>query len=299
MIVFVGNYFVQKRIKPISSLVAAIKEIVNGNLLVSVKESSSGEIGELIDNFNTMVEQLLNIITKLNNSSDSMTVASARLHDAFTNFSKGSAGRAETVKKIFIAIEHLVEDINANTGKSNQAIDITNKSAGGINEVVYMINESHEANKVIQDNVKIITEIAGKTNILALNAAIEAAHAGSAGKGFAVVAEEVRKLAEQSKEAANTIIDITNKGVEKSGMSNKKLNDILPAIKSSSNLIHDISSNNIKHSQNVEVIDNSINNLKKQADKSAKSSRMLADDADELKIQAAELHDIISFFKID
>ena len=56
--------------------------------------------------------------------------------------------------------------------------------------------------------VDTISGIAGQTNLLALNAAIEAARAGEQGRGFAVVAEEVRKLAEQSQEAAKHIADL-------------------------------------------------------------------------------------------
>ncbi|HOG34275.1 MAG TPA: methyl-accepting chemotaxis protein, partial [Petrotogaceae bacterium] len=56
--------------------------------------------------------------------------------------------------------------------------------------------------------VNSISEIAFQTNLLALNAAIEAARAGEHGKGFAVVAQEVKKLAEQSKESASSISEI-------------------------------------------------------------------------------------------
>jgi methyl-accepting chemotaxis protein len=65
-----------------------------------------------------------------------------------------------------------------------------------------------ERSKEIGMIVETIAGIAGQTNLLALNAAIEAARAGEQGKGFAVVAEEVRKLAEQSEEAARHIADI-------------------------------------------------------------------------------------------
>ena len=64
--------------------------------------------------------------------------------------------------------------------------------------------KSTEINKIVE----VITGIATETNLLALNAAIEAARAGDAGKGFAVVAEQVRKLAEDSKQAADQINDL-------------------------------------------------------------------------------------------
>ena len=79
--------------------------------------------------------------------------------------------------------------------------------ANAVDRASETVGQLGEFGQQIGDIVKTIDEIAAQTNLLALNAAIEAARAGEQGRGFAVVAEEVRKLAEESQQAAASIAD--------------------------------------------------------------------------------------------
>ena len=82
--------------------------------------------------------------------------------------------------------------------------EVRESSAAMAGSITALAAKSEQIGGIVQA----ITGIAGQTNLLALNAAIEAAHAGEQGRGFAVVAEEVRKLAEESERAADSIAEL-------------------------------------------------------------------------------------------
>lgn len=100
------------------------------------------------------------------------------------------------------------KDAAAGRESVEQAVAQIKLMAGQMNSSAKVVESLGERSNEIGQIVETISNIASQTNLLALNAAIEAARAGEAGRGFSVVAEEVRKLAEQSGEAATTIAQL-------------------------------------------------------------------------------------------
>ena len=116
--------------------------------------------------------------------------------------------------KAYERLRKSIDEIVHITNSVYDAVAAVSKSAGTLATVGQeAIKQAKFLQEKNDDTVKVIdfiTNIAGQTNLLGLNAAIEAARAGEQGRGFAVVAEEVRKLAEQSREATEKIQQTLN-----------------------------------------------------------------------------------------
>ena len=114
------------------------------------------------------------------------------------------------VQLISASVEHA--DISAN--ELTEVVDITNKMSELSGNVENILEDFKKEFENVKEETSTIEGITSQTNLLALNASIEAARAGDAGKGFAVVAEQIRVLAEQSKDAVVNIQNVTGNVVD-------------------------------------------------------------------------------------
>lgn len=204
-------------------------------------------------NLNSLIVQLANTSEQLAASSEELTAnaeqsaqASTQVADAVSEVANGAekqlhlADNASTeVKQISNAIGQVAgntENVAASAEKTaqtandgeaaiKQAVNQMSIIEQKTNNTSVVIGELEEKSKQIGQIVDVISNISGQTNLLALNAAIEAARAGEAGRGFAVVAEEVRKLAEQSQNAAKEITDLIGEVQAKTNSAVTFMND--------------------------------------------------------------------------
>ncbi|MFU7515044.1 methyl-accepting chemotaxis protein [Clostridium sp. HCS.1] len=212
--------------------------------LNSIKKSLSGLIKK-VKNESNHTEEAIDIINKniydLNTSLESMAATSEEVNAIMEETSAST----EEINNSIQSIEINIESINnkAKDGAkisdeiSRRAIDNKKFITKDLKNANNILNDSKETlrNAINQTKViskiyelsEIIIDITEQTNLLALNASIEAARAGEAGRGFAVVAEEIRKLAEASKDS---VIKIKETGSEIS-------NSVNGLISGSNNLI--------------------------------------------------------------
>ncbi|WP_215830609.1 methyl-accepting chemotaxis protein [Pelorhabdus rhamnosifermentans] len=241
VLILSGFYITRIITKPLHAMVLICKEFAAGDFRDKPRRFiRKDEIGQLADalvdvrgslrilmkNVNESAEQVAASSEELTASADQSAQAANQVAESITEVATNADQQlsaandtSAVVEQMSASIQQIAANANEVAGQSAQASDTANEGNKSVDKAVsqmahieqtvvssaQVVAKLGERSKEIGQIVDTISGIAGQTNLLALNAAIEAARAGEQGRGFAVVAEEVRKLAEQSQEAAKQI----------------------------------------------------------------------------------------------
>lgn len=243
IIVLASQYITNKRtFAPIKDLMGALEKLSTGDFTVQLK-TSDDELGQVNAKFNSMVNQIKELVTTIksvseqsaeqsqflfsavetnnNNSttitnniaemSDSVSKQSTSISESVISLQEISSG-VTTIADNTSELSHISLQMKEQSERGNQNVEqvieqmnsINTSVKNSVNTIEKLQNRSQEIGQIVQ----VITEIASQTNLLSLNASIEAARAGEHGRGFAVVADEVKKLSEESRNSADQIIEL-------------------------------------------------------------------------------------------
>jgi methyl-accepting chemotaxis protein len=244
--------------RPLGVLARHAQELRDGNLAVRTDDELPGEFRALADAMNSTAESLARIVSVATTTADDVASSAHDLAEVSEQISVSASQMATSMSEITSGAESQVAQLR----DIDDALRQIRESAGGVREgaaevtsLAAGIEESahakraeisralgilgdvrtsvqHAAGEVVELNrtaehinkfVASVSRIAEQTDLLALNAAIEAARAGAAGRGFAVVAEEVRKLAEQARAAADDVVQLTSVVTARVGTTTKAM----------------------------------------------------------------------------
>ena len=271
-------------------------QISKGNL--DVQRVSEGPAIGIYSAILTMQQKLKEVITSVKDNADSINIASTQVSATAQSLSQGASEQSASVEETSASIEQMAASINQNSENASLTDNIATEAAASAREGGTAVRETVAAMQQIAERISIIEEIAYQTNMLALNAAIEAARAGEHGKGFAVVASEVRKLAERSQTAAGEISSLTSDSVSIAERAGGMLNEMLPNINKTAELVQEISSASEEQATGAQQINAVMTQLDTVTQQNAAASEELAATAAEMQGQMSSLLQVISFFNL-
>ncbi|MGS7843396.1 methyl-accepting chemotaxis protein [Stenotrophomonas forensis] len=292
----------------VSTLLQAISR---GDLTVRMHGDFHGVFARMRDDCNATVDQLKQIVGRIQASASSINLAAGEIASGNTDLSRRTEQQAANLEETAASMEELTSTVKQNAEHARQANQLAIgahgvASQGGevVGQVVTTMSAIEASSKKIAEIISVIDGIAFQTNILALNAAVEAARAGEQGRGFAVVASEVRTLAQRSagaaKEIKGLIEDSVGKVADGSALvrqAGTTMGEIVASVQRVTDIMADISAASQEQSSGIEQVNQAVVQMDETTQQNAALVEEASAAARSMEEQANLLAEAVSVFR--
>lgn len=296
----------------LNEVVRVLGALAQYDLNETIDGDYQGTFGQLKDDSNATVGQLIEIISRIKEAAETINVAAGEIAIGNTDLSQRTEEQASSLQETASSMEELTSTVRQNAANARQANQLAVGASaiavrGGevVGQVVHTMSSISESSKRIVDIISVIDGIAFQTNILALNAAVEAARAGEQGRGFAVVATEVRNLAKRSAVAAKEIKDLIGDSVHKVqagtqlvDQAGKTMEEVQAAVKRVTDIMAEISAASAEQSTGIDQVNLAITQMDNMTQQNAALVEQAAAAAESMEEQAEQLTVMMATFKL-
>ena len=307
------NALLDAMARPVAEAQQILDRLAHRDLTARVQGAYQGDHSRLKDAINSTAGALHSAISQVAEATEQVSSASSQIASSSQAVASGASEQASSLEQSHSSLETMSAETRQAASAAQQADELAHRAKAAAAEgsgameamtrAMVKIRASAEGTSQI---IKDINEIAFQTNLLALNAAVEAARAGDAGRGFAVVAEEVRSLAQRSKQAAHRTeeliresVDQADKGEARAKHVGETLAEIARSVNEVTDVIAGIATSGKRQAAGIEQVTIALGEMDKVTQQNAASSEESSSAAQELASQSEQLAGMVGTFQIE